>query len=358
LGSSTGGKGQVFTAAQKPVLPEQVLLVREMEMPSATELDTLFGEEGADAVTVVPTAPGRPQEVWVRWHETVDFYASGPCDRHYVVNRLTGEVRFGDGQNGLIPPLGAANVKLALYRTGGGGAGNRAAGTVVQLKSTIPYVDAVTNTEPATGGADAEDLESVIARVPRSLRHRGRAVTREDYEDLARLASPDVARARCVPLADLAGDPRGRRSSQRGRVSLIVVPRTADPRPQPGSVLLARVWDFVSRASAPTVDLSVVGPTYVPVNVTAVLGVTTLDDAAGAVQGAAVDALRRFLHPLLGGPDGSGWDFGRKPQLSDLYRLLATVPGVDYVRQVSVTPDENDAVWTRLTLVHAGALKV
>jgi predicted phage baseplate assembly protein len=146
----------------------------------------------------------------VQWLETTDFYGSGPRDRHYGLDHLTGEIRFGDGLAGLIPPVGAGNLRLTEYRTGGGDAGNRPAGAIVQLKTTVPYVDKVTNYEAAAGGADAESLGSLIERAPRSIRHNGRAVTVEDFEDVALLASPEVARARCIPLRNLASDPLDR----------------------------------------------------------------------------------------------------------------------------------------------------
>ncbi len=65
----------------------------------------------------------------------VDFYGSLKCDRHYVLDRLTGEIRFGDGQRGMIPPLGLNNIRLS-YRSGGGTQGNRNSQTVTNLKTT------------------------------------------------------------------------------------------------------------------------------------------------------------------------------------------------------------------------------
>ncbi|MGZ4568006.1 MAG: hypothetical protein ACXVFZ_14445, partial [Blastococcus sp.] len=53
--------------------------------------------------------------------------------------------------------------------------------------------------------------------------------------------------------------------------------------------------------------------------------------AAGALAGAVTAALDRFLHPLHGGPDGTGWPFGRAPHRSDLIALLSAVPGTDHV---------------------------
>src|SRR5262249_44099655 len=114
------------------------LEVREPERPSAAERAVIEREEGSDAITVALDALSRPKEIWVRWHQVPDFYASGPRDRHYVVDRLTGELRFGDGLNGLVPPAGPGDVRVAWDETRGGRTGNRPAGVVVQLKTTVP----------------------------------------------------------------------------------------------------------------------------------------------------------------------------------------------------------------------------
>jgi len=42
------------------------------------------------------------------------------------------------------------------------------------------------------------------------------------------------------------------------------------------------------------------------------------------------------LHPLYGGPNGSGWGFGRMPHKSDLFQRIGSVRGVEYVRDVRI----------------------
>ena len=154
LGSSTGDPDQLFRTMAAPVLEGQRIEVQEPTMPSETERAALEGEQGKAAIHAVLDASGQPVEIWARWHEVPDFHGSGPRDRHYVLNRMEGEVRFGDGLNGMVPPRGRGNVRAAAYRIGGGARGNRATGTITQLKSSVPYVDSVTNYEPAAGGAD------------------------------------------------------------------------------------------------------------------------------------------------------------------------------------------------------------
>lgn len=357
LGSSDGSKGQRFRTTRTPVLPGQHLEVREPELPTAAERTALEKEEGKDAITTTPDAAGRPRETWVRWHEVPDFYGSGPRDRHYMVDRFTGEIRLGDGLNGLIPPVGAGR-RLAHYRTGGGNAGNRPSGAIVQLKTTVPYVDAVFNHEPATGGADAEPVESLLARAPRNVRHGDRSVTLEDYEDLALLATPEVARAKCVPLANLAEDPLVVDPAAPGEVSVIIVPRSTEVKPLPSLELIGRVQDFLDTVRVPTARLTVVGPLYVRVDVEAEVAVASLEGATGVLE----EVQRRvaaFLHPLTGGLDGKGWDFGRQPHLSDVYALIEAAAGVDHLRLLKVQREDlPEVVATGRFLVYAGKQRI
>lgn len=198
LGSGTGEPNQTFRTTQAPVLLGQRLEVREPDLPAASEQAAVVASEGEDAISVIRDEAGQPEEIWVRWHAVPDFYGSGPQDRHYVIDSLSGEVRFGDEQHGLAPPPGRNYIRMALYRTSDGAKGNRPAETITQLKTTVPYVESVTNLEAADGGANQEQLEWVKERGPKALRHGGRAVTAQDFEDLAYEASADVARARAL----------------------------------------------------------------------------------------------------------------------------------------------------------------
>jgi hypothetical protein len=345
LGSSTGEPDQRFHTTRTPLLPGQAIEVREAELPSATERAAIEAEEDADAITPVIDASGRTTASWVRWHEVPDFYGSGPRSRHYTLDRLSGEVRFGDSRLGLIPPLGRGNVRIARYQTGGGPAGNRPPGTITQLKTTVPLVDNVTNPEPATGGADQEALAAVMNRGPRSLRHRGLAVAIADFEDLTFLASPDVALVRGIAAKD---------STNAGAVELVVVPRGGGAKPVPSLELLGRVHDYIEPRMAPTVDLLVRGPDWLQVTVSAEVVPIALE-AATDVQNAILSRLAAFLHPLTGGLDSNGWAFGRKPYRSDLYALIERIPGVSYVRrlQVDEQPD-TDGLQPDHALVYSG----
>jgi predicted phage baseplate assembly protein len=354
VGSSDGSENQRFRTIRTPLLAGERLEVRERELPASAEQTLIQQASGDDAITLEAQAGAATPEIWVRWLPVADFYGSGPRDRHYVLDALSGEIRFGNGRNGLIPPVGTGNIRLAHYRTGGGGGGNRPTNSIVQLKTTVPYVDRVSNPEPALGGAEAETLDSLRQRAPRALRHRHRAVSVEDYQDLAVLASPAVARTKCVPLHDLLRDPATQRSWP-GTVSLIVVPRTSDAKPLPSLALLDEVSRYLDQRRIATADLVVVGPEYVRVDVSVELALLSLDGAS-VVESEAAQTLARFLHPLTGGLDRNGWDFGRKPHPSDLYALLEAVPGVDHLRSLQITESEErpGALTSGRFLVYSG----
>ncbi|PPT06336.1 hypothetical protein CKA32_000458 [Geitlerinema sp. FC II] len=328
LGSSTGEPNQTFQTTKAPVLLDPILDVEEPEMPSQPELDAIARDEGNDALTTVLGDGGNLRSLWVRWHQVPDFYSSSPRDRHYVLDYLTGTVQFGDGSSGAIPPQRRNNVRLS-YRTGGGEIGNRPAQTIVQLKSAVPYIDGAIDYEPSGGGADRETLDRVRERGPKFLRHRDRAVTGEDFEDLAREASPDVARAKAIIATD---------RDTAGRIGLILVPRSDDPQPIPTLDLIDRVEDYLNRRRSPGLDLWIAGPDWIKVTVTADLVPVSLE-ASVSLDVEVADAIARFLHPLTGGLDGRGWEFGRKPHESDLYRAIEAIDGVDRVLLLAITED-------------------
>jgi len=381
LGSSDGTTSQIFRTIQKPVLQGEQLEVQEVKIPSAEERAAIKLLEGNDAVNVVRDEAGQIEAVWVRWHKVRDFYGSGPGDRHYVLDRLTGEVRFGDGQYGMVPPQGRNNIRLCQYQTGGGTRGNLAANTVVQLKTTVPYIEKVTNLEAAGGGTEQESIDRVKERGPKFLRHRDRAVTIQDFEDLAYEASPDVARAKAIaptfkqksqdqkdnlfdPLdPNLWLDPNTpnpnldnhnkAKADKAGQIRILIVPRTTAPQPVPSLALIDRVKAYMRERCDPSVNLQVTGPEWQAVSVTAEVVPKSLE-TADAVRTAVVEQLEKFLHPLTGGKKGQGWALGRWPQQSDLYAEIQSIRGVDHVRSLKVEPDPQRKDLSPEQLIYSG----
>ena len=93
-----------------------------------------------------------------------------------------------------------------------------------------------------------------------------------------------------------------------------------------------------ARSPASLSGLAIIGPTYLPVGVEAVIAPLNPSEG-GPVGERARQALAHFLHPLRGGPDGTGWPFGRGVHLSDLAAMLETIGGIDYVETINLLLD-------------------
>jgi hypothetical protein len=332
LGQSDGNPGQSFdlVRAVGAVLEGEVIEVREWRGRGADWETAAEGVDPADLRLETDAASGEVTAVWVRWHVVDHLYDSGTEDRHCTLERSGAILRFGDGTYGRIPAAGCQVA--ATYDSGGGLVGNVEAETIAELRAGVAFLQSVTNPVAAAGGAEAETTSRVDERGPQRLRHRDRAVTPEDFEWLAREASPAVHQARCRSLVGPDGFAR------RGWVTLVVVPDGPEREPWPTAELLRQVRDHVAARCPAAVAsrIRVSGPDYVPVTVMA--EVVPLDPEEVAVVQARVRAnLDAFLHPVTGGPDGAGWRFGAPVYVSQLAQVVeAETEGVDYCHHLRV----------------------
>jgi predicted phage baseplate assembly protein len=309
LGVSDGSPGQVFALRFSPVL-------------------TLEPGETLEAQ--------RPDGQWDEWVQRDSFADSGPDDNHFTIDLVHGQIHFGPGlrgasggtsQRGAIPPKGSA-LRIS-YRYGGGRVGNVAAGTLTTLRSAIPGIATVSNPSAALGGVDSQALESARERAALEIRTRYRAVTAEDYEFLAGEASPRVARAIAVP------------SDENGGVRLRILPRV-DPADRrltieqltPDERLLEEVARYLQARSLVGCPLELL-----PVRFRGVSVVVNLQAEPRADLQRIEDQVRRalytYLSPLIGGfadGAGAGWPFGRSLNQGELYAIVHSIAGVEFVR--------------------------
>ena len=139
IGASEGVAGQRFFLRRRPVVPG--------DRPTAVRVSD--DEEG-----------------WDEWTQVSDFSASGPGDRHFVLDAVAGEISFGPAvrePDGSVRSYGAVpgkarRIKADVYLTGGGRLGNIAPRSISVLKSSIPYVSRVENRRPMAGGDARERL--------------------------------------------------------------------------------------------------------------------------------------------------------------------------------------------------------
>jgi hypothetical protein len=157
------------------------VLTFEGEPNPALSADELTNYDASDAVPYLSLSDGAST-----WTAVSNLLASGPEDRHFVVEvEYNGNayLRFGDGTNGMRPV--ADTSFTASYRIGNGTAGNVGAESLM-FKSSDPRIVACTNPLPASGGIDPETMAQIRRRAPQAFVTQQRAVTMADYANVTK----------------------------------------------------------------------------------------------------------------------------------------------------------------------------
>ncbi len=101
-------------------------------------------------------------------------------------------LRFGDDRYGLRPTPGTG--LSATYRVGNGIRGNVGADSIAHILTADSRITGVRNPLPARGGTEPESLDHVRRSAPSAFRVQERAVTADDYAEVAQ-RHPEVQRA-------------------------------------------------------------------------------------------------------------------------------------------------------------------
>jgi predicted phage baseplate assembly protein len=290
--------------------------------------------------------------VFRRWTRTDDLLTAGRDEWRYELDPEAGVLRFGDGMRGARPTEGG-RVRVDGVRSGGGTAWNLSAGTLTAIEAVDLDRRPVTGLKvlqplATTGGEDVETLEAAERRIPARLRHGDRAVTTDDYRELA-AATPGVRLGRVEVLPRFR--PHQHRSGVPGVVSVMILPRAegvTPPNPRADRPTIERVFAYLDERRPLGTELYVIGVAYVPVAVSA--GVTLRDGVDRDVARREIAlAIRRFLWPLApGGADETGWPLGRTVTDRSVEVIVARVPQVREVRGITLFRREGE-VWRART---------
>ncbi len=216
------------------------------------------------------------------------------------------EVVFGDGIKGFIPSLGdSITVNYAVSQ---GSEGNVAANTITDIISsiTVPsgFILKVTNLDRASGGANVETLEDLQRKIPIFIRTQERAVTRQDYQDVALLAG-GVGSAgvyyECGKFVELFVAPLG------GGIAT--------------QILLDNVASFMETRRMITTNITVKSAGVLQVKVRFALQVQS-----NYVRATVVDAVRTNILAFL---SADNQQIGGRVKLNDLVEVVETTEGLD-----------------------------
>jgi predicted phage baseplate assembly protein len=294
------------------------------------------------------------------WQQKDDLPAG--AGNFYQLNPVTGEIRFGNfdpksnqpGTYGSIPPQGAQISALTYRHVAGGLSGNVGAGEINGLVRRLDGIVSVINNISSFDAADEEALEDTLRRAPGQLKSHDRAVTAEDYETLARQATSEVVIVRCLPPRVAGpseanpGTPWSYAGMNRapGNINVIVVPNQGlgVANPYPSRDLLREVQVYLDERRDLAVNLLVSGPYYLPIRVTATVNVwqTAINQGLATLPSVQADMLlklQNYLHPVLGGLDGQGWQVGQSVFIADLFKAIMPPENIGFISSLTLAPD-------------------
>lgn len=339
VGSSQGEPQLTLYLARPPVL-RNTLELRVKEPLGEEERAALNLQRADQVLSAVESLPGD----WVLWRRVIDPADEEPTARVYALDDAIGEIRFGDGRHGRIPPVGRDSIVAFTYRRTEPGSAENAgvvpgntitARTPLNLVSPIEGVEAVFAADQGAGGAPPEEVDRVLRFGVASLRHRKRAVTARDIEDLVLESSPDIAQARCF--------------ARNGFIQLVAVMRGDNPVPSAAQVrelhrlLVAKAPPALSARQA----LRIGGPTLRKLRVDLRLRVASLD-VAGAVGRDVRQRISALFDTATGGAAGEGWALGENPTEADIAVALTNAPRLEGIATVAlreITADGSDQQW-------------
>ena len=287
----------------------------------------------------------------------VEDMGTDPDAPVYRVDPVTGTIYFGRGRGGTsgdprdldlggMAPSAGSQIVAAYRYVPAGAAGNVPAGAINTQRVPKSEISWVINPVQAYGGTDEEEIEETKRRAPRELRNFNRAVTLEDYEDLAHKADNRVKKVRCLGPRYVFGDPKTAESyanmiRQEGNVHVIILPvvsssddpkQQVDPHPRPPIDLIHEVQRYLDERRPLTTRLFVTGPRYLEITITIkvklwpealrVGGGEAREQFRKTLAGKLDRAIVRYLHPIEGKSDGKGWKVGEHFFVSGLFQHL------------------------------------
>jgi hypothetical protein len=339
VGSSAGEPNLTLILGRPPLL-YNTLELRVREPLGQEARDTLLAEDKNLVKSSEQDLPGD----WVLWKQVIDPADEDPGARVYALDESAGEIRFGDGLHGAIPPIGSDSIVAFTYKRtepGPPGSTDVPANSIPErtqlgLVSPVPSVESAISADHAAGGAPPEPPDRVVRFGTARLRHRGRAVTARDLEDLALQSSPKIAQARCFA-----------RSSY---VKLVVVMQGETPSPSAVQVRELRSLLLTAAPAALGVNqaLRIQGPDIRVLRVALLLTITDLD-FSGEVARDAKQRVTDLFDAATGGIAKNGWQLGQNPDPSDIAYVLSTVDrleGIERIDPIEIVSDGSERPWT------------
>lgn len=273
----------------------------------------VIGNSVAISVLEGPVVNGSPSAVeYVYINKLIDAASNSKVFTININADNETEIVFGNGVNGKVPNPGQSIV--ASYRYGVGASGNIEINRITQFQASPSQYLSVFSSSVATGGLNAESLESLRVNIPNAFATQNRAVSLSDYKAL---------------VLNVGGVAKGTASYNSGTVTVYAVPFVNDYLSYgSGSILVStELRNSIVSYYEPRQMIGATVTAASVINLTAVNITTTVNVLDGFIASSVLSDVTSALNTLF---EFDNVFFNQTLSKGTIYRTIMDVTGVDY----------------------------
>ena len=276
---------------------------------------------------------GNLEKLWIKWKSVPNLVSCGMGERVYEVDYPKGEILFGDGRKGKIPPEQYNESIKVVYSVCNGKKGNIAAEEIKDFVDSIPRIEKVSNPSPILGGVDMETIDSAARRMFSQISGGNRIVSLGDFEESICFNDRNIYKVRCIAHVDESGN------ESLGTTSIAVLPRMYMQGYEKFQGIKNKIWNFMDEKAPATLSsstrLRIFEVNYVETSVKLDVVINDFNFYQG-VYSSIESRLKEFLDPIKGNFSGKGWDIGRFPRKELIYNYIKIVPNIKWIKNINI----------------------
>ncbi|MDF0682148.1 MAG: hypothetical protein P0116_14410 [Candidatus Nitrosocosmicus sp.] len=301
------------------------------------------------------------------WEQVDDFDSSGPLDKHYVIlDKKNGVIKFGDGENGEIPPIGT-KIKIK-YKTGD------LENNLLINEGKVLEIDSYSSSSlfspekskseifgitllPSTMGRLDEGLKEAVVRARQELLVPFKVVSKKDCEYIV-MNTPGlrIGMVKVFTNEEITISPSfiSVLEISKGKLDIITIdnpellvntifvlaiPYSLSEKPMPNVPFLSSILKHIDKHRLVTTRVKMVIPEYLDVYITAEVKIQNQLIDKNRLKQEIYDALDHTFRPLphaFEGKDFVGWEFGRSVYKSEIISIIENIEGVDMVSDINL----------------------
>lgn len=276
---------------------------------------------------------GNLKKLWIKWKPVPNLICADMLDRVYEIDYSKGEVLFGDGKNGKIPPDQNSESIRIDYSVCNGSKGNVDIGEVKGFISNIDNIMSVTNPSPIMGGVDMETVDNAASRTFSHISGGNRLVSLSDFEDSISFNDRNIYKVKCLSHIDA-------NSKQCiGVTSIAVLPVNYMQGYEKFQGIKNRIWEFIDEKAPVTLSRSskirIFEVGYIEISVGLDIVINDFNSYQGVYKGIRT-RLEEFLNPVNGNFSRRGWDIGKLPRKEFIYNYIKIVKNIRWIKKINI----------------------